>query len=67
MKLTQLMSLKSPYERAVYKINPEVPHIVVTGEIQLHALQTFVEELFHTDHGCQERHAVILQDIAPDN
>lgn len=38
MKLTHLMSLKSPYERAVYKINPEVPHIVISGEIQLHAL-----------------------------
>ena len=33
MKLTVLMSLKSPYERAVYKINPEVPHIVISGEI----------------------------------
>lgn len=33
MKLTHLMSLKSFYERAVYKINPEVPHIVISGEI----------------------------------
>ena len=51
MKLTHLMSLKSPYERAFYKRNPEIPHIVITGEVQLHALQTFIEELFHEDHG----------------
>lgn len=51
MKLHQLMSLKSPYERASYKRNPEIPHIIITGEVQLGALQTFSEELFHEDHG----------------
>lgn len=33
MKLTHLMSLKSPYERSIYKKNPEVPHIVISGEV----------------------------------
>jgi hypothetical protein len=28
-------------------------------------LQTFVEELFHEDHGSAERIAVILQEVAP--
>jgi len=67
MKLTHLMSLKSPYERAFYKQNPEIPHIVISGEVGLQALQTFAEELFHQDHGKQERHAIILQDKEPDN
>lgn len=60
MKLTHLMSLKSPYERATYKRNPEIPHIVISGEVQVHALRTFIEELFHEDHGSQETHAIIL-------
>lgn len=67
MKLSHLMNLKSPYQRAVYKMNPEISHIVISGEIQLHALQTFVEELFHVDHGNQERHAIILQDVEPNS
>ena len=61
------MSLKSPYERAVYKRNPEIPHIVISGEVQIHALRTFCEELFHIDHGSREIHAIILQDAPPDN
>lgn len=32
-------------------MNIEISHIVISGEIQKHALQTFVEELFHPDHG----------------
>ena len=66
MKLTHLMSLKSPYERAQYKYNVEIPHIVISGDVQLQALQTFAEELFHEDHGNTERHAIILQDVEPD-
>ena len=59
------MSLKSPYERDFYKPNPEIPHIVIAGEVQINALKTFAEELFHPDHGNCERNAILLQDIAP--
>lgn len=33
IELTRLLSLKTPYQRAVYKQNPEISHIVISGEI----------------------------------
>ena len=33
IELTRLLSLKTPYQRAVYKHNPEIGHIVISGEI----------------------------------
>lgn len=54
------MSLKSPYERDFYKYNPEISHIVISGDVQLSALSTFAEELFHVDHCNQDCNAIIL-------
>ena len=62
-----LMSKKSPYERDSYKKNAEIKHVVITGHVQLQALKTVTTELFHIDHGSQERHAVILQSEEPGN
>jgi hypothetical protein len=50
-ELLLLMGLKSFYARKIYKSNPEIPHIVVTGYVAVQALENFCQELFHQDHG----------------
>lgn len=64
-ELLRLLAMQSVYLRAVYKKDPEIPHIVLTGEIKLPALKNFCEELFHEDHGSQDKHAIILQPTDP--
>ena len=66
-ELLRLMGLKSFYAREVYKSNNEIPHVVITGQVVIQALQNFSEELFHIDHGTQDRHAIILQPNDPSN
>ncbi len=50
-ELLRLMGLKSFYARKIYKSNPEIPHIVITGYVVVQAIRNFCEELFHSDHG----------------
>ena len=64
-ELLRLLAMQSFYLRAVYKKNQEIPHIVIVGEVRLPALKNFWGELFHEDHGSQEKHAVILQPKDP--
>lgn len=66
-ELLRLMGLKSFYAREIYKSNNEIPHVVITGQVVIQALQNFSEELFHIDHGTQDRHAIILQPNDPSN
>lgn len=66
-ELLRLMGLKSFYARKIYKPNPEIPHIVITGYVVCKALKTFCEELFHQDHGSSDRHAVVIQPTDPNN
>lgn len=65
-ELLRLLAMQSVYVRALYKKDPEIRHIVLTGEVKLPALKNFCDELFHEDHGSQEKHAVILQSNDPD-
>lgn len=67
-ELLRLLAMQSVYLRALYRKDPEIPHIVLTGEVKLPALKNFCEELFHEDHGSQDKHAIILQgnDPAPE-
>ena len=64
-ELLRLMSLKSFFARRAYKANPEIPHLVITGQVNIPALDNFCRELFHVDHGSQDRHAIILQNNDP--
>ena len=66
-ELLRLLAMQSVYLRAVYKNDPEIPHIVLTGEVKLPALKNFCEELFHEDHGSQDKHAIILQTKDPES
>jgi hypothetical protein len=44
-ELIRLMGMQSPYARAVYKYNTEIPHIIVTGQVEVSALNFFCHEL----------------------
>lgn len=57
--------MQSVYARTFYKSNAEVPHIVISGQVMLPALRNFCIELFHPDHGSQDRNAIILQQNDP--
>ena len=59
------MGLKSVYARTPYISNHEIPHLIITGNVVIQALDNFCRELFHIDHGTQDRHAVILQPNDP--
>lgn len=62
----KLFASKSPYARARYKkINMNVPHIVIIGDISHSALVDFLNEYFNKDHGDHKRHCVILQNCIP--
>lgn len=64
-ELIHLMGMQSKYARALYKSNAEVPHIIVCGHVGVAALKNFCAELFHQDHGNQDRNAIILQQTTP--
>lgn len=64
-ELIRLMGMQSKYARAIYKANAEVPHILVCGHVGVAALKNFCGELFHQDHGNQDKNAVILQQGIP--
>jgi len=64
-ELIKLMSITSVYARASYKANNEVPHIVICGHVSVDALKNFCYELFHQDHGTQDKNAVIIQNNLP--
>jgi hypothetical protein len=60
-ELIRLMGLQSVYARDFYKWNPEVPHIIVCGYVSVPALKNFCNELFHPDHGNQDKNAIIIR------
>lgn len=64
-ELIRLMSMQSVYARAIYKMNTEVPHIMICGHLSVAALRDFCNELFHPDHGSQDKNAVIMQAVDP--
>ncbi|EGR28582.1 hypothetical protein IMG5_172560 [Ichthyophthirius multifiliis] len=64
-ELINLMQMQSKYARFKYQSNPDTPHILVCGHIEVSALKFFCKELFHPDHGGQDKHAIILQHKPP--
>lgn len=59
--------MQSVYARNIYKANSEVPHILVCGDVEVSTFKFFCHELFHPDHGGQDKHAIILQTNIPNN
>ncbi len=54
------MGMQSFYARDIYQVNSEVPHIIISGHVGVAALKNFCNELFHPDHGNQDKNAIIL-------
>lgn len=67
--------MQTVYARRIFKKHAEVPHVIVMGDVTVSgtffailfclALKNICEELFHTDHGSQDKNVVILQKDPP--
>jgi hypothetical protein len=63
-ELLRLMQIRSRFRRIEYK-SLDMRHVVVCGYVDLDALEIFVDELFHSDHGNLAINAVVMQDHDP--
>ena len=63
-ELLRLMQIRSRLRRIDYK-SLDMRHVVVCGYVDLDALEIFVDELFHSDHGNLAINAVVMQDHDP--
>ena len=64
-ELINLANAQTIYERKKYISSPDVPYVVVIGNIDLSAFKNFCKEYFHKDHGDGYRHIVILINKPP--
>lgn len=64
-ELIQLVGIQSFYARRYYKATSDVFHIILIGDIDLDSVKSFCTEFFHSDHGIQYRHAVIICNETP--
>ncbi|CAD8066859.1 unnamed protein product [Paramecium sonneborni] len=63
--LTRVYSLRSQYARNKYISKKESEHILLLGSSQVEGFKTFLNELYHSDHGMNDTNTVILQPYAP--
>lgn len=59
------VSLTSRFTRISYKKPKKAKHILLLGDFTHVALKTFLNELYHADHGHTETHTVILLEKPP--
>lgn len=64
-ELINLSNAQTIYERKQYISSPEVPYVVILGNIELESLKSFCKEYFHKDHGDGYKHIVILVNKPP--
>ena len=64
-ELINLANAQTVYERNKYISSPDVPYVVVIGDIELDPFKNFCKEYFHKDHGDGYRHIVILVSKPP--
>ena len=68
LKTGEILSIlkdTSMYSREIYKSTPEIPHLILCGFVSVEALVSFCEELFHEDHGPNEKNVIILDKDMP--
>ena len=68
LKTGEILSIlkdTSMYSREIYKSHPEIPHLILCGFVSVEALVSFCEELFHEDHGQNEKNVIILDKDMP--
>ena len=61
-----LLDQQSVYVRNVFKPHEEMTHILITGSIEVQPFKYMCQELFHPEHGTQDKHIVMLQNKSPD-
>jgi len=66
-ELQKMSSLTSTFGRIVYDRDQNKQHFIVVGDADPSAMETFLSECFHGDHGKQDTEIVILRDCEPDD
>lgn len=61
-----MSSLTSAFGRVIYKLGQDKQHFLVLGDCDSEAIETFLSECFHSDHGHQDTEIIILRDSEPD-
>ena len=65
-KLMSLFAAKSTWARAKFeKMNKNVPHLVIMGQISSTNLKNFLDEFYHKDHEGLKKNCVIVQNYRP--
>lgn len=65
---SKVSSLTSEYSQRNYpKTNSEVKHILLLGDGQPDAIDYFLKECFHADHGATETDVVIMRSEPPND
>ena len=64
-EIINLSNAQTIYERKTYISTPDIPYVVIVGDIDLDSLKNFCKEFFHKDHGERYRHIVILMNKYP--
>lgn len=65
-ELQKMSSLTSAFGSIQYKGDPDKQHFLLLGDSSFTAIETFLSECFHSDHGKNETEIVILRDCEPD-
>jgi hypothetical protein len=61
--LVQLMASDSVYARQRFKPSREGKHVIVCGHVETEGMRAFLTELFHSDHGITDLHAVSVDPV----
>ena len=64
-EILTILDNTSIYSRENYKSNSEIPHLILCGNVSVEGLESFCEELFHVDHGSNEKNIIILDKNKP--
>ncbi len=64
-ELQKMSSLSSAFDYVVYKHDKDKQHFLMLGDTEPVALETFLSECFHSDHGKNDTEIVILRDCEP--
>ena len=64
-EIITLSNAQTIYERRKYISSPDIPYVVLLGDIDLITLKNFSKEYFHADHGERYRHIIILMNKPP--
>ena len=65
IKFMLILKNTSVYSRDEYKSNPNISHLIISGQIITESINNFCNELFHEDHGLDNKNLVILSPNPP--